>query len=1243
MFVFTSLLMGGGIVQGQVQLGTGGIITAHDSCIFQTDTFYGNTYVEYIFVSDANSFELTVQGREYVKFPVVFENMLVYNSNDSLLDQFYINQVSWSQSFTVPTIGDTFLIRLETNNPPPWYEFDICLRRIEPVGYADFDFFNPDQCTTGDEYFTNLSECYSCPGFYSIWYIDGVEVLATPTLSSPNLSSYPNGTYQVELCVYCCATSYPSPPQNFSSVCTTQTIIIYNEEAPTIDIVESNQTICPGELCFHDITTWSDQVLWDVYFDNGGGYTNITGNSVTSNFEFCHDFQDIGNYMIIASAMNDCGMDAETLYVEVVPPSANFTWEGICVGNDICFTELAECEEFWHWDFGDGNTSTQENPCHSYSQAGIYPVTLTIDQTGTSITYPIQIIDAIQPIITGDEYACDPLSHYEVSPTGAFTQIGWAVNNPSGWVSTTPPDEFDIAWPGNTGGMVYVQTTDINGCVAEGEFMVFDCCTNGNIVFYNDTAIVNVLHEFKVISVIGDNTLSTGSFVDLRGCLVEFSPNSKITIESGATLKLGKECILQACNGIMWDGIYIENGGTLISEGQTRIMDAKNAVVSLDGGFYDISFTYFDKNFKHLVVEPFAGNHSGTIEKSSLSCTSSILPQYPPVVAYRTQDAITVNKVSTINIGSRFKGNTIENCDVGILAANSFVRVVGNTFQNIEPGLVMFGQPQHPRGYGILTSSLDMFGVNNHGLSTMPATLSFQGGNTFTNVTNGIFSFMNGNVNIRKNNFNYSNNPQGRGTAITLAEWVHPTNTKSITQNTISNYNTGILVGNAENVRIDGNDVRDIKMPYYSLPNARSMGIRVEGGNNTVVQSNEVRNTGTPDWRWEGISVSNTGSMIVSCNTVRNMGKSIRFQGVNDPVEIKKNRMFSGAAGIVLSDNGFINEQGTSGTPWDNEWYNFNGMHLYTMNYTDASGINYHIWSGNGPKHPNPFGNDGQYGSFPFNLSLENGSLFMLCATPLLSATQSYSAWMDDVANNTNINLQSPMHRNWMGRNGLYKAAKTDSSIIQNSAIQNFVQQLDLESQGIIKTISDTILANDLMAAKQLNLTMPAYTKPDSLSKVINAVFINASLSGANDWTEAMSIAAWDSLRYFASLCPFEYGENVYISRIVLKLVGDTTDYFNECEYENVEAPGKSMTNAVNTFTANIYPNPASTQLTVETDIALPASITLYSSLGQVLLVQELNEDINTVNISSISAQLVLYEIKGASGETVRGLLQITH
>jgi hypothetical protein len=278
----------------------------------------------------------------------------------------------------------------------------------------------------------------------------------------------------------------------------------------------------------------------------------------------------------------------------------------------------------------------------------------------------------------------------------------------------------------------------------------------------------------------------------------------------------------------------------------------------------------------------------------------------------------------------------------------------------------------------------------------------------------------------------------------------------------------------------------------------------------------------------------------------------------------------------------------------------------------------------------------------PFNLQLENGSLFMFCAIPLMSATPTYSFWMDNVANNTNNNLQAPLHRNWMGRNGLFKTLKGDSSIVQNTNLQSFVQQLETESQGQLIKVNDTLLQQDYATAKQINLNVPAYTKPDSLSKEINHLFINAVQIDAANWLSAISPTGWDTLRYFASLCPFEYGENVYLSRIILKAMGDTTAYFNDCEYENIEAPGKSsITYNSYEISTMVYPNPARNEITVETSMVLPAIFTLYSLMGVELYSVQINEEQSIINFGNIEPQLIMYKIQNSNGEISRGTLTI--
>jgi LPXTG-motif cell wall-anchored protein len=42
----------------------------------------------------------------------------------------------------------------------------------------------------------------------------------------------------------------------------------------------------------------------------------------------------------------------------------------------------------WHWDFGDGTTSSEQNPVHIYTEPGVYTVRLKVyDDSGASRTH----------------------------------------------------------------------------------------------------------------------------------------------------------------------------------------------------------------------------------------------------------------------------------------------------------------------------------------------------------------------------------------------------------------------------------------------------------------------------------------------------------------------------------------------------------------------------------------------------------------------------------------------------------------------------------------------------------------------------------------------------------------------------------------------------------------------------------------------------------------------------------------
>lgn len=126
-------------------------------------------------------------------------------------------------------------------------------------------------------------------------------------------------------------------------------------------------------------------------------------------------------------------------------------------GKDIQFTDYSNgTPTEWLWDFGDGSSSTEQNPVHSYSNLGDYTVSLTVsdadDSTSTAIkTNFISITDASleptaefsanltsvktdQPVLFTDEslytptswtwYFGDGTASTEENPTHAYSTIG---------------------------------------------------------------------------------------------------------------------------------------------------------------------------------------------------------------------------------------------------------------------------------------------------------------------------------------------------------------------------------------------------------------------------------------------------------------------------------------------------------------------------------------------------------------------------------------------------------------------------------------------------------------------------------------------------------------------------------------------------------------------------------------------------------------------------------------------------
>jgi PKD repeat protein len=74
------------------------------------------------------------------------------------------------------------------------------------------------------------------------------------------------------------------------------------------------------------------------------------------------------------------------------------------LGDSVSFTNLSSNYESVVWDFGDGQTSTDENPTHTYAQNGTYTVILTAItnaaclQDSQTVSITVNISTAIEQV-----------------------------------------------------------------------------------------------------------------------------------------------------------------------------------------------------------------------------------------------------------------------------------------------------------------------------------------------------------------------------------------------------------------------------------------------------------------------------------------------------------------------------------------------------------------------------------------------------------------------------------------------------------------------------------------------------------------------------------------------------------------------------------------------------------------------------------------------------------------------------
>jgi uncharacterized protein (TIGR02145 family) len=147
--------------------------------------------------------------------------------------------------------------------------------------------------------------------------------------------------------------------------------------APVAAFTASTTTITAGQsVQFTDQST-NSPISWNWDFGDEG---TSTGQNPS------HTYMTGGTYTVRLTVTNSYGSDTitKTDYITVNapgnPPFAAFTASPttITTGEAVNFTDQsANNPTSWSWDFGDGGTSTDQNPSHNYLTAGTFTVILT--------------------------------------------------------------------------------------------------------------------------------------------------------------------------------------------------------------------------------------------------------------------------------------------------------------------------------------------------------------------------------------------------------------------------------------------------------------------------------------------------------------------------------------------------------------------------------------------------------------------------------------------------------------------------------------------------------------------------------------------------------------------------------------------------------------------------------------------------------------------------------------------------
>ncbi|MBK9046013.1 MAG: PKD domain-containing protein [Bacteroidetes bacterium] len=181
--------------------------------------------------------------------------------------------------------------------------------------------------------------------------------------------------------------------------------VLISNPLPSFTVNQSTTGCAPFVVPFTNTSSGALSYLWDF------------GNSTTSTLTSpSNTYSVAGTYSVTLQATANGCVRSITIpnYISVASALANFSFTPTsgCLPVTVNFTDLSVAPVSWLWDFGDGNTSTLQNPVHTYTVAPTSSVTLTITDTSgcTKTRYKTPVAIVLPQISVSDSSGCRPFN-----------------------------------------------------------------------------------------------------------------------------------------------------------------------------------------------------------------------------------------------------------------------------------------------------------------------------------------------------------------------------------------------------------------------------------------------------------------------------------------------------------------------------------------------------------------------------------------------------------------------------------------------------------------------------------------------------------------------------------------------------------------------------------------------------------------------------------------------------------------